>query len=76
MSDEYEIIRTNAPDKAIENQLKEYDNGEPYELLTNSGYTVDVIGCQYDFDDGQPEIDKEFDMYYYIDNDIEEMVHY
>lgn len=67
MSGEYEIIRTDAPDTAIEEQLKKYYDGEPYELLTNAGYTVDEIGCQYDFDDGLPEIDKDFDLYGYSD---------
>lgn len=67
MAEEYEIIRTDAPNQVIEEQLKRYYDGEPYELLTNSGYTVDVIGCQYDFDDGLPEIDKSFDLYDYVD---------
>lgn len=66
MSDEYEIIRTDAPDQIIEEQLKVYYDGEPYELLTSAGYTVDVVGCQYDFDDGLPETDTEFDLYNYI----------
>lgn len=67
MSGEYEIIRTDAPDQTIEGQLKSYYDGEPYELLTSAGYTVDVVGCQYDFDDGLPEIDKGFDLYDYVD---------
>ena len=66
MSEEYEIIRTNAPDQIIEEQLKEYYDSEPYKLLIDAGYTVDLIGCQYDFDDCLPEIDKEFDLYNYI----------
>lgn len=66
MSEEYEIIRTNAPNQIIEEQLKEYYDSEPYKLLIDAGYTVDLIGCQYDFDDCLPDIDKEFDLYNYI----------
>ena len=40
MTEEYEIIRTDAPNQVIEEQLKRYYDGEPYELLTNSGYAV------------------------------------
>ena len=67
MTEEYEIIRTDAPNQVIEEQLKRYYDGEPYELLTNSGYAVEIVGSQYDFDDGLPDIDKEFDLYGYID---------
>lgn len=67
MAEEYEIIRTDAPNQVIEEQLKRYYDGEPYELLTNSGYAVEIVGSQYDFDDGLPDIDKEFDLYGYID---------
>ena len=66
MAEEYEIIRTDAPNLVIEEQLKEYYDSEPYKLLIDAGYTVDLIGCQYDFDDCLPEIDKEFDLYNYI----------
>lgn len=67
MAEEYEIIRTDAPNQVIEEQLKRYYDGEPYELLTNAGYTVDMIGCQYDFADGLPKMNKSFDLYDYVD---------
>lgn len=71
MLPEYEIIRTDAPDDVIQEQLKyiiEIENAggvvdEPYGILESKGYKVVLLGCQDNFDDGEPKIDVWFDYY-------------
>ena len=71
MLPEYEIIRTNAPNSVIEEQLRKIIEiedaggtvGDPYDVLKSKGYTVAVIGCQDNFDDGEPEVDEWYDYY-------------
>ena len=75
MTQEFEIIRTDAPDHVIKAQLMyisacEEEGKEvpknPYGIVENFGYVVSVIGCQDDFDfDALDEliIDAEFDYY-------------
>lgn len=67
MTGEYEVISTNAPDELIIRQMtatmQSNDINNPYGLIEEAGYTVDVLGCQDDYDDGEIVVDKEFDYY-------------
>ena len=69
MTEEYELIRTDAPNELIENQIRinirkdESDNTGPYDYLLKKGYFVYILGCQYDFDDKEVKFDIEFDSY-------------
>ena len=78
MSQEFEIISTNAPDHVIKAQLmyiaaceeegKEMPDN-PYEMIEKFGYKVKVIGSQDNltFEDLENAIiDAEFDYYDYI----------
>lgn len=74
MTPEFEIIRTNAPDSIIEEQLKTHirmeEQGEPilypYGVFEQNGFFVYVIGCQDDDELVDTiKIDKEFDYYNY-----------
>ncbi len=72
MTGEYEIISTNAPDSIIRDQLTAnslwMENGEdienPYALLEQEGYIVNVLGSQDD-DMEDTVADVEFDFYEY-----------
>lgn len=66
MTSEYEIISTNAPDELIIRQMTatiQSDATDPYGIIEEAGYNVDVLGCQDDYDDGEIVVDKEFDYY-------------
>lgn len=75
MTQEFEIISTNAPDHVIKAQLMyiaacEEEGKEipenPYGMIKEFGYTVNLIGCQDDLSQEDLEeaiIDKEFDYY-------------
>lgn len=75
MTQEFEIISTNAPDYVIKAQLMYIavceEEGKqvpenPYGMIEEFGYTVNLIGCQDDFDSEDMKtaiIDKEFDYY-------------
>lgn len=75
MTMEYEIISTNAPDHIIKAQLmyisacqeeRKQVPKNPYEMIEEFGYVVNVLGCQDNFDSEDMEtasIDAEFDYY-------------
>ena len=75
MTQEFEIINTNAPDHVIKLQLMYISTCEeegktvpvnPYEIIEDFGYIVNVLGCQDDFDREDlenAEIHAEFDYY-------------
>ena len=75
MTMEYEIISTNAPDHVIKAQLMYISacqeegkqvSKNPYGMIEEFGYVVNVLGCQDDFDSEDMEtaiIDAEFDYY-------------
>jgi hypothetical protein len=75
MTQEFEIINTNAPDNVILEQLMYLSSRQeelkrmpinPYEMIEDYGYIVNVLGCQDDFDEDDLEnavIDAEFDYY-------------
>lgn len=74
MTQEFEVIRTDATDEIIEKQLKlncyQEESGKvidnPYGMLEENGYIVELIGCQDDMD--KPEDATFFDWYdYYSD---------
>lgn len=74
MTQEFEIISTDAPDYVIKAQLT-YNNAceeegktieNPYYVIEELGYTANCLGCQDDFDSEDMEtsiIDAEFDYY-------------
>lgn len=74
MTQEFEIIWTDAPDYVIKAQLT-YNNAceeegktieNPYYVIEELGYTANCLGCQVDFDSEDMEtaiIDAEFDYY-------------
>lgn len=73
MTQEFELISTDAPDHVIKAQLLYISACEeegkkvpenPYGMIEEFGYTVHHIGCQDDFDSEDLEtvvIDEEFD---------------
>ena len=75
MTQEFEVISTNAPDNVIRTQLMYISTCEeegktvpenPYGMIEEFGYVVNVLGCQDDFDSEDMEtaiIDAEFDYY-------------
>lgn len=75
MTQEFEIISTNAPDNVIKTQLMYISTCEeegktvpenPYEIIEKFGYSVNCLGCQDDFDSDTLKnvvIDAEFDYY-------------
>ena len=74
MTGEYEVIRTNAPKELIEQQLTKNNVLEennktvinPYDLLEQNGYTVELVcSCIDDIDLNTITIDYEFDYYDY-----------
>ena len=74
MTQEFEIISTDAPDYVIKAQLA-YNNAceeegktieNPYYVIEELGYKANCLGCQDDFDSEDMEtaiIDAEFDYY-------------
>ena len=82
MTQEFEIISTNAPDHVIKAQLMyiaacEEEGKEvpenPYGIIEEFGYTVNLIGCQDDLSQEDLEeaiIDKEFDYYNFEKGDF------
>ena len=74
MTQEFEIISTDAPDSVIKANLQYIntceENGEqienPYAVIEAMGFKVNCLGCQDDFDSEDMEtaiIDAEFDYY-------------
>lgn len=75
MTQEFEIISTDAPDHVIKTQLMYISTCEeegkqvpenPYGIIEEFGYTVNCLVCQDDFDSEDMEtaiIDAEFDYY-------------
>lgn len=75
MTQEFEIISTDAPNHVIKAQLMyilaceeegKQVSENPYGMIEEFGYAVNVIGCQDDFDNEDMEtaiIDEEFDYY-------------
>ena len=74
MTQEFEIVSTDAPDYVIKAQLT-YNNAceeegktieNPYYVIEELGYTANCLGCQDDFNSEDMEtaiIDAEFDYY-------------
>lgn len=73
MLGEFEIIKTNATDGLIEEQLrlncrKEVDGeeiDEAYGLIEEQGYTVELVGSHSSMDDIPDEVNNTFDWYDY-----------
>lgn len=74
MTQEFEIISTDAPDSVIKANLQYIntceESGEqienPYDVIEAMGFKVNCLGCQDDFDSEDMEtaiIDEEFDYY-------------
>lgn len=72
MTMEFEVISTDAPMDIIEEQLTvnsaRQDEGmeisNPYDIIEEYGYVVNILGCQDDFDN-DIAIDEEYDYYDY-----------
>lgn len=72
MTTEFEVISTDAPMEIIEEQLTvnsaRQDEGmeinNPYDIIEEYGYVVNILGCQDDFDN-DIAIDEEYDYYNY-----------
>ena len=75
---EFEIIKTNATDDLIEEQLrlncrKEVDGeeiDEAYGLIEEQGYTVELVGSHSSMDDIPDEVNNTFDWYDYYPEDV------
>ena len=71
MTGEFEIIKTDATDEVIEKQLAENSRLEeegkviddPYGIIKEHGYKIDLVGSQDDIDLDEITIDFEFDYY-------------
>lgn len=68
MTEEYEIIKTDAPYNIICDAINVNENSmgntNPYDLITKSGYSLEIIGCQDDFDNKPiPKCDVLIDTY-------------
>ncbi len=78
MLGEFEIIKTNATDGLIEEQLrlncrKEVDGeeiDEAYGLIEEQGYTVELVGSNSSMDDIPDEVNNTFDWYNYYPEDV------
>lgn len=78
MLGEFEIIKTNATDGLIEEQLrlncrKEVDGeeiDEAYGLIEEQGYTVELVGIHSSMDDIPDEVNNTFDWYDYYPEDV------
>lgn len=78
MLGEFEIIKTNATDGLIEEQLrlncrKEVDGeeiDEAYGLIEEQGYTVELVGSHSSMDDIPDEVNNTFDWYNYYPEDV------
>lgn len=74
MTGEFEVIKTDATDEIIEKQLAENSRLEeeekvidnPYGIIKEHGYKIDLVGCQDDIDLDEIVIDVEFDYYDYF----------
>lgn len=74
MTGEFEVIKTDATDEVIEKQLAENSKLEekgkviddPYGIIKDYGYKIDLVGCQDDIDLEEIKIDVEFDYYDYF----------
>lgn len=74
MTGEFEVIKTDAVDRIIEKQLainsileeegKVID--DPYGIIKEYGYKIDLVGCQDNIDLDEIIIDVEFDYYDYF----------
>ncbi|MFR1944846.1 MAG: hypothetical protein ACLS20_06070 [Faecalimonas umbilicata] len=75
---EFEIIKTNATDGLIEEQLrlncrKEVDGeeiDEAYGLIEEQGYTVELVGSHSSMDDIPDEVNNTFDWYDYYPEEV------
>ena len=74
MSEEYEVIRTDAPNELIEEQLRlnckremEGETVQSYDLLEEKGYTVELVGSHMSVHDMPSGIDATFDWLDYYD---------
>ena len=75
MTGEFDLIRTDAPDNIIEQQLsrnsmKEEEHTQinnPYSFIMKNGYYVETMGCQDDFSEEESTAmaHKEFDYHQY-----------
>lgn len=78
MLGEFEIIKTNATDGLIEEQLrlncrKEVDReeiDEAYGLIEEQGYTVELVGSHSSMDDIPDEVNNTFDWYDYYPEEV------
>jgi hypothetical protein len=78
MLGEFEIIKTNATDGLIEEQLrlncrKEVDGeeiDEAYGLIEEQGYTVELVGSHSSMDDIPDEVNNTFDWYDYYPEEV------
>lgn len=78
MLGEFEIIKTNATDGLIEEQLrlncrKEVDGeeiDEAYGLIEEQGYTVGLVGSHSSMDDIPDEVNNTFDWYDYYPEEV------
>lgn len=78
MLGEFEIIKTNATNELIEEQLrlncrKEVDGeeiDEAYGLIEEQGYTVELVGSHSSIDDIPDEVNNTFDWYNYYPEDV------
>lgn len=75
MTGEFEIIKTDATDEVIEKQLAENSRLEeegkviddPYGIIKEHGYKIDLVGSQDDIELDEVIIDFEFDYYDYME---------
>ena len=75
MTGEFELIKTDAPDCIIEEQLERNSKKaeecipihNPYNIMEKNGYSVEIMGCQDDFSDEESSAMafKEYDYYEY-----------
>lgn len=78
MLGEFEIIKTNATDGLIEEQLrlncrKEVDGeeiDEAYGLIEEQGYTVELVVSHSSMDDIPDEVNNTFDWYDYYPEEV------
>lgn len=78
MLGEFEIIKTNATDGLIEEQLrlncrKEVDGeeiDEAYGLIEEQGYTVELVGSHSSMDDIPDEVNNTFDWSDYYPEEV------
>lgn len=71
LTEEYEVVRTNAPKKLIEQQMARNNElnvncENPYDLIEKYGFFIESICCQQDdIESSTLNIDYELDYYNY-----------